>query len=138
MDAAAYALSVPDLLYKVIALLERSPSRSKLTFHFEEAQLPVRESTSLALITSELSDNAFKHGKGAVEVTFTVVQDRATLEICDDGPGFVKGFNPREQAFTGLHFVEDLTRHDLGGEVRYENRPDGGARVAVSLPYRMN
>ncbi len=135
VDATSYALSVPDLLYKVIALLERNTERPKLVFTIEEAQLPVRESTSLALITSELSENAFTHGRGAVEVTFKVREHVASLEICDDGPGFDIDFDPKNEAHTGLLFVDNLTRHDLGGQVRYENRPDGGARVAVTLPY---
>jgi hypothetical protein len=40
-------------------------------------------------------------------------------------------------ANTGLELVESLGRWDLGGNVRYENRPEGGACVIVVFPIRI-
>ena len=34
----------------------------------------------------------------------------------------------------GLEFIDSTARHDLHGEVRYENREHGGGRVVVTFP----
>jgi two-component sensor histidine kinase len=100
------------------------------------ASLEGRPGTSLGLITNELCSNALKHGKGKVELTFTLQGDTAQLQVCDDGPGFGADFRPRQAARTGLHFIEDLTHHDLQGNVRYENRGERGARIIITRPHK--
>ncbi len=51
-----------------------------------------------------------------------------------DGPGFSQMFSPLTSAHFGLELVESVGRLDLGGRTIYENRPDGGACVRVTLP----
>ncbi|MGC4043111.1 MAG: ATP-binding protein [Armatimonas sp.] len=58
----------------------------------------------------------------------------AHLEVCDDGPGFPAAFDPRRSSNTGLELIESLGVWDLGGEIRYENQEEGGARVVVTFP----
>ena len=106
----------------------------EIVYDVEDTILSVRQSTSLAIVVNELLSNALKHGRKEIEVRFYTPDGYAVLEVMDDGPGFPHGFNPRESAHTGLELVENLSRWDLGGEVRYETRPEGGGKVTVTIP----
>ena len=86
------------------------------------------------MIVNELVSNAVKHGKGDIEVTLRHADKRATLEVCDDGPGFAPDFVAETAANTGLELIENIARYDLRGETMYENRKEGGARITVIFP----
>ncbi len=105
-----------------------------MAFLIAEAALPMSAATALALITNEAAANAIKHGTRSVEVLFEAVGETGALQVCDDGPGFREGFDPTTEANTGLELISLLAVHDLNGVVRYENRPEGGARVIVTFP----
>jgi two-component system sensor histidine kinase TctE len=94
----------------------------------------VRDGASLALLVSETISNAVKHGQGDIEVRLIVSGKTALLEICDDGPGFPPGFDWRRSASTGLGLIDSTGRHDLRGTISFENRAEGGARVAITFP----
>ena len=80
------------------------------------------------------SQHDAKHGKGDIEVWFGVRDEMLGLEVIDDGPGFPDRFDPKTMSNTGLELIESLSRWDLRGEVRYENRAEGGACVFVRFP----
>jgi two-component sensor histidine kinase len=87
--------------------------------------------TPLALIVNELTTNAAKHaldagGEARIDVSLTREGDLVTLEVADDGPGFVLG--PLRRRTSGLGLVAGLARQ-LDGELRVER--DGGARCIV-------
>ena len=56
------------------------------------------------------------------------------MQVTDDGPGFPPDFDPVLSAHMGLELVERLSRWDLKGQIRYENRPGGGAQVTLTIP----
>jgi len=99
-----------------------------------DAEIPSKQCVSLALVINELVSNALKHGKTAADVNLSVDGQDVVLEVCDDGPGFPDGFDSVTAANTGLELVDSLVRTDLGAEVCYENRAEGGARVKVLFP----
>ena len=94
----------------------------------------MRHSTTVAVLVNELISNSLKHGKGTIEVGLAIQDRTATLEVRDSGPGFPEDFNPETAANTGLDLISSLTTIDLAGTVRYENRPEGGARVLITFP----
>jgi two-component system, sensor histidine kinase PdtaS len=106
----------------------------------QDARLPVRQGTSLAVLVNELVSNAVKHGRGDIGLSFGMLPGsngsgpRARLEVTDQGPGFSPDFDPAKAANTGVELIESLGRWDLQGEVEYANRPEGGARVVVTFP----
>ena len=100
----------------------------------EDMPVPLRHGSSLAILVNELVSNAVKHGREDVSVCLKRDGEGALLEVCDDGAGFPDGFDAVAAAHTGLELVEQVARWDLQGTVRYENRPEGGARVTVSFP----
>ncbi len=127
-------LPAGTLFHRVLDLLGQVQGARRMHFHAEETRLSVRQATSLALIMNELISNASKHGQGDIEVDFVVTGPHATLTVCDAGPGFPPAFDAMQASHTGLQMVENLVRHDLSGEVNYENRTGGGAQVCVLMP----
>ena len=88
----------------------------------------------MALLVNEMVSNAVKHGNGTIQVNLKSRNGTATLEVLDDGPGFPAGFDPEKESNTGLDLILNLGRWDLGGEVEFDNRPEGGAKIAVTFP----
>ncbi len=127
-------LHTKDVFTKMMPLLEGMirPGRTLQT-QVEEACLTNRQIASLAIVVNELVSNAIKHGAGQVVVSLTVQGGNARLEVCDDGPGFPSDFDPQQAANTGLELIQNLTSWDLQGEVTFQNRSEGGARVVVTI-----
>jgi signal transduction histidine kinase len=95
---------------------------------------------------SNLLDNELKHLPDActIMIYLQVEKGFATLVLEDDGPGFEKDmggemFNQRVKGKDssghglGLAFVEAVIRAH-GGTVSAANRPEGGARLVITLP----
>lgn len=133
-DAQGQALSVKEILEKLLPMMQQSAPNRPIRYRLEEARISTRQGASLALVVNELVSNALKHGRGAVEVELSVQEGKAILEICDDGPGFPEDFDPAQATSTGMEIVQNLTRLDLRGKVRFENLPQGGAKAIVTLP----
>ena len=129
-------ISVKGVLAQFLPLLQATLGQRRLQIHLDEVTLPGKQAASLALIANEFVSNAVKHGKGDVEVALRAQENTATLEVCDDGPGFPPGFDPETAAHTGLELIENIARHDLRAKTAYENRPEGGARVVLTFPTR--
>jgi two-component sensor histidine kinase len=89
-----------------------------ITVSGDRLVLPSREATSLALVTSELVQNAVEHAftgrdSGQIRVKLQVGPDESAVIVEDDGVG-----NTRTQATTkglGLQIVETLVSEDLKG-----------------------
>lgn len=135
-DGRADDLSARAILEQLLPMLQQTAGAKEIGFTAEDAPLSSRQGTSLALVTNELISNALKHGNNRVEVSLTVQNGMATLEVLDDGPGFLLDFDPTCSANTGLELVENLSRWDLDGSAIYTNGPDGGACVKVEFPVR--
>lgn len=121
------------VLGKLLPMLQQTSGGKRLTTEIADVLLPVDKAASLCLLISECVSNAIKHGKKEIEITFRAEDNRARLEICDDGDGFAPDFDPRKAARTGLSLIDSTARIDLRGEVRYENHSEGG-RVAITFP----
>ncbi len=133
-DGTATILSSKEVLEQFLPLLQSTLGGRQLRAQVADIALPGKQATALTLIANELVSNAVKHGSGDVALTFGTDGNIATLEVCDDGRGFAKDFDPETAAHTGLDLIENIARYDLRGETAYENRPEGGARIVVSFP----
>ncbi|MGC4042835.1 MAG: histidine kinase dimerization/phosphoacceptor domain -containing protein [Armatimonas sp.] len=136
-SAAVGHLQAAALLDRVMPLLETASGGRKLEFHAPDSlELSVRQASSFLPLLAELIGNAIKHGEGTVTVTLSEVPEGIRLTVTDEGKGFPEGFSANQAANTGLDLIESMARWDLGGEVRYENTEEGGARVSVTFPGR--
>jgi len=134
IDGEATEISVRDVMQKLLPSVQGMVEGRDVSFQIEEVRLPVRHSTTLAVLVNELVSNALKHGKGAIEVYFHIDADIATLEVLDQGSGFPADFDPVAAANTGLDLIDALAQMDLRGSIRFETRAGGGARVVIEFP----
>src|SRR5881227_668650 len=83
--------------------------------------------TALALVFTELLQNALEHGAGDVRIELERRDGDVVLAIADDGPGL-----DDSASGTGLSIVRALVRDELQGTL--ELRGDGGTRAEVVFP----
>ena len=84
--------------------------------------------TSLALVFSELLQNALEHGGQHIRVGLSTTEDEVTLTIFDDGAGI----SEKPTHGTGLSIVEALVRDELRGTL--ELRAENGTLAEVRFP----
>jgi two-component sensor histidine kinase len=106
--------------------------------HGTAGELAAEVATPLALVVSELVQNAVEHAFPEISGTIDVSLDRrpATLAVIvdDDGVGVPEGFGLEESANLGLRIASTLCESELGGSLVVEPGPDGGTRCEVLLP----
>jgi two-component sensor histidine kinase len=93
-----------------------------------DVSLAGSRATALALVFSELFQNALEHGGPQVLVELARRGGDVMLAIADDGLGLAG--DPAQG--TGLSIVRALVRDELGGTLRLES--DGGLRAEVIFP----
>jgi two-component sensor histidine kinase len=84
--------------------------------------------TALALVFSELLQNALEHGGQSVRVELGRRDGQVVLAISDDGGGV----DDEPVSGTGLSIVRALVRDELDGTLTLES--DGGLRAEVVFP----
>src|SRR3954471_8492857 len=100
----------------------------EVTSDFEEVALAGDRATALALVFTELVQNAFEHGGDHVRIALSRRDDEVVLPVSDDGGGMVG-----EPKGTGLSIVRALVRDELRGQLELDG--DGhGLRAEVVFP----
>ena len=97
--------------------------------------------TSLAMMITELCQNAVEHGleggAGRIEVRPDASAEGMVIDVVDDGTGLPDGFRLGNQTSLGLAIISTLVG-DLGGTLEIGNREDGhGTRARLVLPVMM-
>ena len=101
-------------------------------------EIRAETATSLAMIITELCQNAVEHGMdggtGRIEVRPKASEDELVIDVVDDGAGLPEGFTLGRQTSLGLAIISTLVG-DLGGTVELGDREDGpGACAHLVLP----
>jgi two-component sensor histidine kinase len=90
--------------------------------------------TSLAMVVTELCQNAVEHGladsSGEVRVVPSTRSGRLHIEISDDGRGLPPDFDARQSRSLGLSIVSTLVA-EMKGTFTLDNRTDGPGTLAV-------
>jgi two-component sensor histidine kinase len=118
-----------------------------ITLVGDAGTLPANVATSLALVITELLQNAVGHAyptdpqgersevAGRVVVELARADSRVQIRVVDDGVGVVEGFSLDESAGLGLTIARTFIEHDLGGSIEIRARRDGpGTVVELSVP----
>jgi two-component system, sensor histidine kinase PdtaS len=108
----------------------------------EFGQLSAAVATPLALVLTELLQNALQHGlsgpgyaaAGFLEVAARRTPGTLTVTVTDNGAGLPADFDPESATSLGLQIVRTLVLTELDGRLEIEPRPGGGTRVFVELP----
>jgi two-component system, sensor histidine kinase PdtaS len=96
--------------------------------NLESVSLAGHRATALALVFSELFQNALEHGGGTVRIELAQRNGGVSLAIADDGGGIAAGGGES----TGLSIVRALVRDELGGTIVLTSDP--GLRAEVIFP----
>ena len=106
--------------------------------HGSFGRVPGDLATSLALVMTELCQNAIEHGlrscSGEVAVEVERHGNALVLQVVDDGVGLPEGFDLATASSLGLSIVSTLIR-DLGGEFSMTNNSGVGATARVQLAW---
>jgi two-component sensor histidine kinase len=122
-------VELDDLLDRLRAMLVQGLGASKeVEASLEPVALAGNRATALALVFSELLQNALEHGGHSVRVELARRDGEVVLAIADDGSG-VEG---EPVSGTGLSIVRALVRDELGGTLSLES--NGGLRAEVVFP----
>ena len=91
-------------------------------------RLPAEVATPLAMVLTELVQNAVEHaypgdGGGPIQVLVRAVSRAAGASRCaDEGAGLPPAFDLATSTRLGLQIVRTLVAGELGGELAVENR----------------
>jgi two-component sensor histidine kinase len=94
--------------------------------------------TPLAMVLTEVLQNAVEHGFGASGGHIWIDVDRSVgrlhIEISDDGLGLPEDFDADTSTSLGLSIVRTLVESELGGLLEIGARAEGGTRVGIDIP----
>jgi two-component sensor histidine kinase len=99
--------------------------------------LPAQVATALAMVLTELIQNAAQHAyperAGRLVVVANRIRDRLRVRVSDDGVGMPNGFEAGSSL--GLSIVKTLVESELNGTLSFESAPKHAART-LSHPRR--
>jgi two-component sensor histidine kinase len=118
----------------------------KITGQF--GMLPSAAATPLAMVLTELLQNALEHGfgnpayrnggaeGGMIEVRAARAPEQLTVTVSDNGAGIPADFDLESSTSLGLQIVRTLVVGELGGQLSITPRAGGGTVAVVDLPIR--
>jgi len=116
-----------ELVERLRAMLVQGLGAGKhVTSRVEPLSLHGERATALALVFSELLQNALEHGGEEVRVELERRNGRVHLTVADDG-----AWSGEVREGTGLSIVRALVRDELKGTLTLQS--DGGLRAEVSF-----
>jgi len=99
----------------------------------ESILLPSKQATALALVMTELVNNALEHAfdgeSGTLLVSLDRQDDEIRVSVRDNGRGLPSGFDVERNANLGLQIVRTLVTKDLNGTL--ELHSNGGTTATV-------
>jgi two-component sensor histidine kinase len=121
-------VDLAELLDRLRSMLVQGLGAAKrVDTRLEEVSLAGDRATALALVFSELLQNALEHGGDLVRVELAQRNGDVVLAIADDGGG-LRG----AASGTGLSIVRALVHDELKGELALHD--EGGLRAEVVFP----
>jgi two-component sensor histidine kinase len=122
-------VELAELLDRLRAMLVQGLGAAKsVDAQLEPVSLPGNRATALALVFSELLQNALEHGGQSVRVELAKRDGEVVLAIADDGSALAG----EPVSGTGLSIVRALVEEELGGRLSLES--NGGLRAEVAFP----
>jgi two-component sensor histidine kinase len=100
--------------------------------------LPAEVATPLAMVVTELLQNAVEHGYGEssgglVELRVVRTEGGLRVQVVDDGRGLPADFRLDDSDRLGLQIVRTLVETELGGRLTLGRREDRGTEVTVEV-----
>jgi two-component system, sensor histidine kinase PdtaS len=122
-------VDLDELIERLRTMLVQSLAGGKrVEARLEKVSLPGHRATALALVFSELFQNALEHGGSTVSVELGRRDGQVLLSIADNGAGILGG----SSSGTGLSIVRALVHDELRGTLEF--RSEDGLRAEVVFP----
>jgi len=134
---------VADRVAAMAGEVSAAEARVTPTVSGQFGSLPAAIATPLALVLTELLQNALQHGlaqwpgpasDGFVLVTAEREAGKLRVSVADNGVGLPERFSLDSATSLGLQIVRTLVESELGGLLEISPRAGGGTIVAVALP----
>jgi two-component sensor histidine kinase len=143
--AAGEELEFDEILRQLTRMAEEGLTAPDRAVHFtvdgDAGELRAEVATPLALVVSELLQNAVEHGfpDGHPGGHVRIVLENDGVELCvrveDDGVGLPPGFALERNSSLGLTIVSALVDSEMSGVIAMESREDGdGTVVELRIP----
>ena len=117
-----------ELLERLRAMLVQGLAAGKeVHAELDSVSIAGNRATALALVFSELLQNALEHGGNSVRIELAQNNGQALLVIADDGKG-IEG----DATGTGLSIVRALVRDELQGRLELSSKNE--MRAEVTFP----
>ncbi|HEU5034085.1 MAG TPA: histidine kinase N-terminal domain-containing protein [Mycobacteriales bacterium] len=139
-----------DIAERIVAMVAEvsAPDGVRVRRQGSFGVLPAEVATPLAMVVTELLQNAVEHGfadggdagrppGGTVELAAVRTEGSGLrVDVLDDGRGLPPGFDPAASHRLGLQIVRTLVETELDGSLSLDSRPEGGtvATVQVRVP----
>ena len=128
-------VSASAALGKLMPVVRSMLQERELVWDVEDPRLLLRQASGLAVCVNEAISNAVKHGGTRIAVSLRIGQEKAQLEVRDNGPGFPPGFDVRRNGHTGLRPDRERVAFRPAGRVGSTATRPRGARSSP-LPSR--
>jgi two-component sensor histidine kinase len=130
---------IADRLGRMVTEVSATGERVRVVRTGSFGILPSEAATALAMVLTEVLQNAVEHGyeedrTGRIEVDVTQGGGRLEVSVQDDGRGLPEGFDLDDSTTLGLSIVRTLVESELAGRLRLGASPSGGTRVEVDVP----
>jgi two-component sensor histidine kinase len=100
--------------------------------------LTAEVATPLAMVLTEVLQNAVEHGfgggPGTITLTASRMLGRLSVRVDDDGAGLPAEFDVDGSTSLGLSIVRTLVESELDGQLEIKTLESGGTRVALDIP----
>jgi two-component sensor histidine kinase len=121
-------VELADLIERLrITIVQGLGSPKSVSTQLEPVSLPGNQATALALVFTELLQNAIEHGGDAITIELSQSEGAVHLTVADNGPG-ISG----EGKGIGLEIVRALVKDELFGKLELRN--ESGLRAELSFP----
>ncbi len=132
---------IADQITSVTVDLASTGTRANTTRKGSFGRLPGELATPLALVLSELLQNAVEHAfegsAGMIELRVHRDADRLDVVVADDGAGLPDDFQLEHSPRLGLQIVRQLVLGEMQGAIRLQAGPDRGTEALLSIPLRV-
>ncbi len=138
-------VGLDDVVKPIVAMVQEALVAPDRPIRFrvvgDGPNLPAATASSLAVILTELLQNAVEHGfppgsvGGQITVELALFPDELIIRVHDDGVGLGESFDLDTSAGLGLTIVRTLASGEMAGEVTMKPGRGGGttAQLRVSL-----